>query len=340
MKHCAVLLFILSIGMCFGVDFPAGEPTEIYGLVITSSIDLNIRQDIDISHPAITDLPHYEYLVEPIVIGLSGTGQADITVAQNLTHTYTSVYYGNNWHKAHPYAEHAFAEMALEQVDFEAGSEVILLLGRNDPFTQVVFESFTVTYTEGEPDFLRVTWTTASETGLSSFQLFAGKSSDLEQAVYIHGPVAATNTDQPQTYVYEINNPLQGFTHYFWLKLVDNMYQGYFHGPVSVAVGPPYVLRNKVYPVIPNPNNGTFWIPFVLQDSTFVNIVLLDSTNTVVKEIRLNERMTGGGHMFRVNYFDLPEGLYRIYYWFEQENGPFYAYGDVLIEPEIGNKRR
>lgn len=65
-----------------------------------------------------------------------------------------------------------------------------------------------------------------------------------------------------------------------------------------------------------------------------VSILLLDSNNTVVKELLHKESMAEGWHLASATVFDLPEGLYRIYYWFEQSGGPFYAYGDVLIKRE------
>ncbi|MDD4309906.1 MAG: hypothetical protein PHO32_05955, partial [Candidatus Cloacimonetes bacterium] len=280
MKFIAILLFVISIGICYGDDFPADVPTEIFGLVITSSINLNIRHDIDINHPAITALPHYNYLVEPIAIGLSGTGLADIVVANNLVYPFVSAYYGSAWHKANPYIELPFDDMFLEQVDFEAGSEVILLVCRNDPFMQVIFESFTAVYDEAVPNTVTVSWTTASETGLSSFRLFFGTSNNPDQSAYIQ-LVPATNTVQPHTYTFVANGISTGYTYYYWLKLMDNLNQGYYYGPVSVAVGPPYVPQNKVYSVVPNPCDNEFWCAFGLQDSSLVSIVLLDANNNV-----------------------------------------------------------
>lgn len=331
MKKLAIILFAISIGLCFGDDFPAGVPTEIFGLVITASINMNIRHDIDINHLAIAGLPHYNYLVEPIAIGLSGTGLADIVVANNVVYPFVSAYYGSAWHKANPYIEIPYDDLILEQVDFEAGSEVILLICRNDPFMQVIFESFTAVYNEMEPHQVNVSWTTTSETGLSSFRLFRNHSNDSEQMEYVQF-VPATNTDQPHTYSFVDGNMWVGYTNNYWLKLMDNLNQGYYYGPVSVAVGPPYVPQNKVYTVVPNPCDNEFWCAFGLQDSSLVSIVLLDANNNVVKEICHNESYNATRHMRRVQVWDLPEGLYRIYYWFEQSNGPFYAYGDVLIE--------
>ena len=212
MKRIAILLMILCgvLSVCYSLspnrdyDFPAGMPTEIFGLVITSSANLNIRHDIDINYPAITALPHYSYLVEPIAIGLEGSGLADIAVTQNIDYTYTSAYYGSAWHKANPYAELPYADMIINQVDFSAGSEVILLVCRNDPFMQVIFDSFTAVYNEAEPNKVTVSWTTASETGLSSFRLFAGRDSTQAGGVYLE-LFPATNTDQPHTYNYDVN---------------------------------------------------------------------------------------------------------------------------------------
>lgn len=335
MKRYILMLFILFFGMCYGYDFPAGVPTEFFGLVITSTANLNIRLDIDINHPAITALPHYEYLIDPIAIGLQGSGLADIVVTENIAYTFTSAYYGSTWHKANPYAELPYADMFLEHVDFEAGSEVVLLVCRNDPFMQVVFDSFTAVYAEAEPRRITVSWTSSSETGLSSFRLFTGITSDQEQYECIH-EVPATNTNQPHTYTFDVLYPRLGYTHYFWLRLWDNLHQGYLYGPISVAVGPPYVPQNMVYSVVPNSCDNEFWCAFGLQDSSNVSIMLLDANNNVVKEICHNESYNATRHMRRVQVFDLPEGLYRIYYWIEQVSGPFNAYGDVLIDRRIG----
>jgi len=336
MKSFFLLLLILAVGLCFAYDLPAGVPTEIFGLMITTDTDLDIRHDIDIYHPAITALPHYEYLIEPIVIALEGSGLVDIVVGQNMNYTFSCAYYGASWHKAEPYAELPYDDMLLNQVDFEAGSEVILLVCRNDPFMQAVIESFTAVYDETEPSKVTVSWVTSSETGISCFRLFSGYSSDQDQVEYIY-EVPATNTNQPHSYSFDVQNPRLGYTHYFWLQVMDHLCQGYRYGPVSVEVGPPYIPSNNVPYVVPNPCDNEFWCVYELRDSTLVSIVLLDCYNKVVKEICHKQSMTVGGHMQRVLVFDLPEGLYRIYYWLEQEGGPFYAYGDVLIDRGKGH---
>lgn len=331
MKRIILLLLVIGFGYCYAYDFPAGVPTEYFGLTITSSANLNIRPEIDINHAAIVALPHYAYLYYPIAIGLQGEGQANITVAQNFIHPFVSAYYGSYWHKATPYELMPVTDMLLEQVDFAAGSEVILLICRNDPFMQVVFDSFTAIYHDTDPDSISLNWTTASETGLTRFKVFQGQSTDMEQIEFI-ADVPATNTDEPTSYSHECLYPMHGYTHYFWLQWVDNLNFGEFYGPVSVAVGPPFVPQNKVNSVIPNPCDNEFWCTYELKDSSLVSILLLDSDNNVVKELRHKESMAAGGHMFRYQIYDLPEGLYRIYYWFEQQEGPFYAYGDVLID--------
>jgi hypothetical protein len=340
MKRIASLLMLLCgvLSVCYSLnpnrdyDFPAGVQVDYFGLMITSSVNMNIRHDIDINHPAITALPHYEYLRTPIALGLEGSGQADITITENWSYPFVSAYYGSTWHKAIPYTEIPCSDIVLNQIDFDAGSEVILLFCKNDPFMQVIFDSFTAVYNEAEPNKVSVSWTTASETGLSSFRLFAGRDSTNEQSEYL-GLIPATNTDQPHTYSYDVNAVQQGFTYYFWLKLVDNLQQGGYYGPVSVAVGPPYVPQNLVYPVVPNPCDDEFWCAYGVKDSSLVSILLLDAENNVVKEIcHKVSVLASSRHMQRVQVFDLPEGLYRIYYWFEQEDGPFYSYGDVLID--------
>lgn len=335
MKLTAILLFTMCIGVCLGADFPAGVPTEYLGLLITSSIDLNINPNIDINHPAIKALPHYDYLVEPIVIGLYGSGLANICVNEAFSPPYTfiSAFYGSSWHKANPFTELPCDDIVLDQVDFDAGSEVILLICRNDPFMQAIIDSFTAVYNDSEPRTVSVSWTTSSETGLSSFKLYRNHTNDPVTAAYIHLQ-PATNTDQAHTYTFEDGSPWIGFTNYYWLMIVDNLDQGYFYGPVSVQVGEPHVPQNSVQSVIPNPCDDRFWFSYELQDSSFVSILLLDANNTVVKEIRHKESMASGWHMSSILVSDLPEGLYRIYYWFEQSGGPFYAYGDVLIERE------
>jgi hypothetical protein len=340
MKRLVLLLFVISIGYCYAYDFPAGVPTEIFGLTITSSANLDIRPDIDITHAAIVALPHFEYLYEPLAIGLQGEGQANITVAQNLTYPLVSAYYGSSWHKATPYELIPMADMLLEQVDFAAGSEVILLICRNDPFLQVDFGSFTAVYHDTDPDSISLNWTTASETGLTRFKVFQGQSTDMEQIELI-ADVPATNTNEPTTYSYEVFNPTHGYTHFFWLQLADNLNFGGFYGPVSVsvAIDPPFVPQNKVHSVIPNPCGYEFWCTYELKDSSLVSILLLDSDNNVVKELLHKASREEGSHMFRCYVYDLPEGLYRIYYWFEPQGEPFYAYGDVLIDRTEENKK-
>ena len=331
MKRIVLIMLILCIGICYAYDFPAGVPSDYFGVWISSSINLNIRHDIDINHPAIAALPHYDYLHGPMVIGLSGDGQADITITANGRYPLVSAYYGDLWHKAAPYELISNDDMVLTGVDFEAGSDVILLMCQNDPFLQVVYESFTAEYIETEPRRINVNWTTSSETGLSNFRVFHSISEDTEQIEYL-GDVSPTNTELPASYSYDCLYPQLGYTHYFWLRAVDNLFIGDSYGPVSVSTGPPYIPQNKVSSVIPNPCNNEFWCVYEIQDSSLVSILLLDESNNVVKEIRHKESMPPGGHMLRCRVFDLPEGLYRIYFWFEQESGPFYAYGDVLID--------
>jgi|GEM_PF-3470404 len=326
-----IILMIFFVGLCFAQYFPAGITTEYFGLEITPSADLDLVPGININHPVMMQLPHHEYLIEPVVIGLAGEGLVDIEIGLNLIYPFVCGYYGSEWHRAEPYTLLPMDDFVLSGVDFEAGSDVILLLSRNDPLLDFHLSSFTADYIEGETPRIELSWTTEFETGLSSFKIFHGLTNDLEQAVYIHQE-AATNTEVQHSYTYDILYPMTGYTHYIWLRIVDHLNQGSFWGPVSVVVGTPYVPQNGVSGVFPNPNSGEFWCVYEVKDSTRVSILLLDCNNNVVKEIAHQLEVGEGGHLQRVRVPELPDGLYRLYYWFEQAEGNFYAYGDVLID--------
>ncbi len=332
MKRLFFSLFVVLAGFAYAYDFPAGVPTDYLGLTITSSINLNIIPGIDITHPGVTTLPHYEYLREPICLGLEGEGVGTITLAQNVSYPFVSAYYDETWHKANPYEEIPTDDIVLEEVTFSPGAEVILLICRNDPFLEAVFNSFTAVYDECATPSVNISWTTSYETGITCFKLFGGISDSLENAAYLHGPIPATNTANLHTYGWTEQYPVIGYTHYYWVKVEDNLGFGHFYGPVSVAVGTPHVLQNQILPVVPNPCDNEFWCIYEVKESCPVSIILLNSSNNVVKEIIHQEVTATGSHMRRVQIADLPEGLYRLYYWIEQESGDYYSYGDVLIQ--------
>ncbi len=332
MKRLFFIIFVVFIGFAYAYDFPAGVPTDYLGLTITASLNLNIIPGIGITHPAVTALPHYEYLREPKCLGLEGEGVGTITFTQNVSYPFVSAYYSGTWHKANPYVETPNDDIVLEQVNFSPGAEVILLICRNDPFLEAVFDSFTAVYNETEPRSVNISWTTSFETGITCFKLFGGISENFENAAYLQGPIPATNTSSNQSYGWTEQYPVIGYTHYYWVKVEDNLGFGSFYGPVSVAVGPPHVLQNQILPVVPNPCDTEFWCRYEVKENCPVSILLLNSSNNVVKEIAHHEVTMTGAHMRRVQVADLPEGLYRLYYWMDQENGDFYTYGDLLIQ--------
>lgn len=141
-------------------------------------------------------------------------------------------------------------------------------------------------------NFVNLTWVTQTETGVSGFYIYRGASDDLATAEIISPMISATNTSQPQTYIFTDTALYDSGTYYYWLQNVDFDGTESFHGPVAVTYSntqdnpaPPVPNLTELQAIYPNPFNPTAYIPFSLANEEYVSFHIYNPRGQLVRHI-------------------------------------------------------
>lgn len=247
---------------------------------------------------------------------------------------YALAYYDSLWHQATPYPANTTGDITWNDIPFTETVPVIFC-GGHDPLIPIEFGPWP--FAQITPDYnVQFSWVTQYETNTLGYNIFRNETDDIASAVVINDSLITrglTPPDVSYTYTFNDGNVEQNHTYYYWLqKLITASEPNYF-GPVSVTV-PLYPFPDEfadgvgVYAAYPNPSNGLFTIKHELQDSTLVNILIFNKRFEVVHASSARQRF--GKHLQQIDISDQPDGLYRVYYWFEKDNKKYYSYGDVL----------
>ncbi|MGC9361573.1 MAG: FlgD immunoglobulin-like domain containing protein [Candidatus Syntrophosphaera sp.] len=164
--------------------------------------------------------------------------------------------------------------------------------------TPVELSTFTAVLTQQY--FVNLTWVTQSETGVNGFYIFRGTSEDLATAEIVSPMIPATNTSQPQTYVFTDTELYDSGTYYYWLQNVDYDGTVYFHGPVSINYSnsqdnpaPPVPNLTELQAIYPNPFNPTAFIPFSLANDTDVSLQIYNTRGQMIRHFDLGTKEAG-----------------------------------------------
>ncbi len=146
-----------------------------------------------------------------------------------------------------------------------------------------------------------LTWITQTETNMAGFRLYRGTSNDLAEAQLLSTFIPATNTTQPQTYVYHDTEPWIGGTYHYWLESGDLDGSSQYFGPISVLLDfsynftPNIPLVTELGTIYPNPFNPSTTISYSLDSYGMVEIAVYNIKGQLVRKL-LQESKTPGNY--------------------------------------------
>lgn len=202
-------------------------------------------------------------------------------------------------------------------------------IGRNDDQTlPVELSGFTATI--NAVNYVQLSWITQSETNVSGFQIYRGKSMELSEAILLNAFVTATNTSQTQTYVFVDSELYEPGTYYYWLQNLDFDGSTAFHGPVSVIYGesiqnpsPSIPLASRLESIYPNPFNPSTTISYSVKDPSMVNLAIYNLRGQIVKNLSNESKQPGN---------------YRLIWDGSSDNGQRVASGTYIVRLRIGDQ--
>jgi hypothetical protein len=129
-------------------------------------------------------------------------------------------------------------------------------------------------------NYVNLLWITQSETGVQGFYVYRGTSDALGEALLISPLIPATNTSQPQSYIYKDTEIYDTGTYYYWLQNADLDGSNEFHGPISFDYTPmgnstPHLpMSTGLNSLYPNPFNPVLTISYSVAARSPVKIVI------------------------------------------------------------------
>lgn len=172
-------------------------------------------------------------------------------------------------------------------------------IGFEENFTlPVELSSFTALLTAQK--YVKLNWTSQSETGLHGYYVYRSQSSQLSTAQMVSPLITATNTSIQHHYEFEDQELYEESTYYYWLQSYDMDGSTQFFGPVSVIytnqieVDPPEIplvtAFNKIYP---NPFNPLANISYTLKASVPVELRIFNQRGQIVRSYTDLPNQTG-----------------------------------------------
>jgi hypothetical protein len=179
-----------------------------------------------------------------------------------------------------------------EDVDFDAEGGVVYVV-TYEPWLPVEFSSFAATLTA--QNFVKLTWVTETETGVSGYRVLRSEANDVALAITVSPLISATNTSTTQIYNHIDNEVLPETTYYYWLEVVDMDGTTVFHGPTNVYVEanepPTPSLISTMGNAYPNPfkANSNTNIAYEVKAGETGTITIYNIIGQVVKTIPVSQ---------------------------------------------------
>ena len=252
-------------------DYPAGVDTDVAtGVTVNTDEDL-ANVVITPDNAALVLLANYDNLIDPIVLGFSGTGN-DVTISFNISTPgtwYALAYWGGAWHEADVYpltVPPIPGTVVFSGVDFTAKGDVIVVIDEIDGTLPVELSSFSAVLTAN--NFVKLTWVSQSETEMLGYRVYRSEQNNQAASLLITpSMIPATNTSITQSYSIEDKEVEVGSAYWYWLESVDYA-STHFHGPVSV------IVNGEVPPVLPTVTtmSNAYPNPFKQARSTSIDV--------------------------------------------------------------------
>lgn len=293
-------IFVAKLIQLPGMNIPANILTNIGDVALTSSIDLVTIPTIDSNTPVVVALPNILDLSNPQVIGLSGSGIGNLTIAVGPGLWLGLIYYNNQWHQSSPVLLHGPGNLTFLYVDFNAKGEVIIVLSHeSDTTLPVELSSFTGFVTD--TGLVTLSWISQSETNLLGYYVYRSETSDFSSSTLVSNLISATNTSTQSAYSYNDNEiPVEG-SYYYWLESRDYNGASQLFGPVSITYNagdnqndnPVPGLITELRSVFPNPFNPLLNIPYYLSEPSGVSIRIYNNKGQLVHKYTSTDESEG-----------------------------------------------
>lgn len=258
---------------------PPSTPIVIGDVEVEANILLYYNDTLAITDPAIPFLPNAGNLVNPTVIVFTAdSGTTDITLNVGAGTWYGLAYYGGGWQQGSPYPCNGPGTITFTNVPFGAKADVPVVISEgNDPTLPVELSSFTAVITA--QNYVRINWTTQSESNLTGYYIYRNSVNNLQTAMKIESLIGATNTSNETNYAFIDQEVETGNTYYYWLQYNEVNGESDFHGPINVTLtqnpnNPTPVIPNvtELLNAYPNPFNPTTRIPYTLKNGGDVKL--------------------------------------------------------------------
>jgi|GEM_PF-2166043 hypothetical protein len=335
--HCSVPEYAYNSGLLTfpGVDFGASQnvtfvlsegvhplspgtivvyqdiPTEVRNVVITSSKTIVTNPSIDFTNEIVSRLPNYSSLVDPLVLGFSGSGVSDIQIEMGPGLWYGTIYYNHNWFLPDPPYLLGFGGVfTFPQVDFSAKGTIIIVLSDGVDMGQtlpVELSSFTAISHFAE--FNTIAWVTESELDVLGFNVLRSEIADLKSAIKLNISLlqAGSIIGAQSRYTFKDNQIDNNTRYYYWLESVEMNGVSHFTNPVSILVeqatvepGVPQIpITTKLLKAYPNPFNPQTCISYSLAEA---GSVTLEIFNTKGQLIRTFAKTHNSGGYFEISW--------------------------------------
>ncbi|GAB1365168.1 hypothetical protein MASR1M36_00390 [Candidatus Cloacimonadaceae bacterium] len=172
-------------------------------------------------------------------------------------------------------------------------------IGFEEEFTlPVELSSFTAVLTA--QNYVKLNWTTQSETALNGYYVYRALSSQLSTAQLVSHLIGATNSSSQQHYEYTDQELYDEGTYYYWLQSSELDGSSQFFGPVTVFFGteteiplpeiPTITALNRIYP---NPFNPLAHISYTLKESVPVDLKIFNKRGQLVRSFSNPPNQTG-----------------------------------------------
>lgn len=162
----------------------------------------------------------------------------------------------------------------------------------------VVLSSFTATLSASQHAMLQ--WITQSETNVAGFRILRATSPDPAAATLLGVFIAATNTSQTQSYIFEDTEIEAAGTYYYWLQNVDMSGETALYGPVSITLsyssdpGTPVIpTLSGIEKIFPNPFNPNTTISYGVKDPSRIDIRIYNQRGQLVRRLASGEKAPG-----------------------------------------------
>lgn len=182
------------------------------------------------------------------------------------------------------------------QINTVTGTRIYRFYGSKIPDNPTPVELSSFTTTLYASNYVKIAWTTQSESNLIGYNVYRSETNNLSDALNITPiSVSATNTSTTQTYSIDDYEVVTGHTYYYWLQSEELGGTSQFFGPVSETLestetpqfnGVSRIAKNAY----PNPFKTNTTITVDLKANETGTIAIFNVLGQVVRTFSVNQQ--------------------------------------------------